>query len=215
MTWLAAGLLALFGYLIGSIPSGLLLGRLIGGVDVRRQGSGNIGSANVFRSAGRSAAALTLAADLLKGALPVILAQAFGLPLWVSLLAGLCAVIGHNWSAYLGGRGGKGIATSLGVIAALAPLVALLAVIVWLAVLKLSRYASLASLTMLAAATILLAIFGYSAGYWIFGLALCGLALVRHRANLSRLLDGSELKLQAPTDPSATSASEAGTIDGE
>ncbi|HLI52494.1 MAG TPA: glycerol-3-phosphate 1-O-acyltransferase PlsY [Thermomicrobiaceae bacterium] len=215
MSWLAAALLALFGYLLGSIPSGLLLGRVIGGVDVRRQGSGNIGSANVYRSAGRPAAALTLAADLLKGALPVILARAFGLPLWVSLLAGLCAVIGHNWSLYLHGRGGKGIATSLGVLAALAPLAALIAAAIWLVVLKLSRYASLASLAMLAAAPLLLALFGHATAYWVFGLILLVLAIARHRANLRRLLAGTELKLDGDAGSSPAPVSEAGAADGE
>lgn len=215
MTWPAAALLALLGYLIGSIPSGLLLGRFIGGIDVRRQGSGNIGSANVYRSAGRLPAALTLIADLLKGALPVILAQALGLPAWAAMLAGLCAVIGHNWSAYLKGRGGKGIATSLGVLAALAPLVALIATLVWLAVLKFSRYASLASLGMLVAATILLALFSYSPRYWLFGLVLLGLALVRHRANLRRLLAGNELKLQASTSRGTTTINTSGLPDDE
>jgi len=182
-------------YLAGSIPAGLVFSRLLRGVDVRRRGSGNIGSANVFRVAGPGPAAATLAFDLVKGFIPVFIAQQLGLPLWALLLAGVAAVIGHNWSIFLRGRGGKGIATSFGVLAGIAPVVALIAFGVWVIVILGSRYASLASLMMMASVPILLEVLGYAHPYLYFGAGLVALAVYRHRANIGRLLHGTELKI--------------------
>jgi glycerol-3-phosphate acyltransferase PlsY len=183
-------------YLAGSIPAGIVFSRLFRGIDVRKSGSGNIGSANVLRVAGPGPAALTLLFDAAKGFLPVIVAQQLGLPLWAQLLSGLAAIIGHNWSIILRGRGGKGIATSLGVLLAFAPLVTLIALAVWLIVIAGSRYASLASLLMMASVPVLLALFHYESAYWIFGAALVVLAVYRHRGNIDRLLHGTELKIR-------------------
>lgn len=190
-------------YLAGSIPSGVVFSRLFRGIDVRQRGSGNIGSANVFRVAGPGPGALTLLFDAAKGLLPVIVAQQLGLPLWAQLLSGAAAIIGHNWSIILRGRGGKGIATSLGVLLAFAPLVTLIALAVWIVVIVASRYASLASLLMMASVPILLALFHYDSAYWIFGAGLVLLAIYRHRGNIERLLHGTELKIR-------TSAAERG-----
>lgn len=184
-------------YLAGSVPSGFVISRLGLGIDIRQLGSGNIGAANVYRTAGRGAAALTLSMDTVKGFLPILAAQQLGLPLWGLLLAGLAAIAGHNWSLFLRGRGGKGVATSIGVVAGIAPVVAVAAILVWLGVIFGSRYASLASLAMLASVAPFMAIFDYTELYWIFGLAIAFLAIVRHRANINRLLAGTELKLGA------------------
>lgn len=183
-------------YLAGSIPAGIVFSRLFRGIDVRKSGSGNIGSANVLRVAGPGPAALTLLFDAAKGFLPVIVAQQLGLPLWAQLLSGLAAIFGHNWSIILRGRGGKGIATSLGVLLAFAALVTLIALAVWLIVIAGSRYASLASLLMMASVPVLLALFHYESAYWIFGAALVVLAIYRHRGNIDRLLHGTELKIR-------------------
>jgi glycerol-3-phosphate acyltransferase PlsY len=183
-------------YLAGSIPAGIVFSRLFRGIDVRQSGSGNIGSANVFRVAGPLPGALTLLFDAAKGFVPVIIAQQFGLPLWAQLLTGGAAIIGHNWSIILRGRGGKGIATSLGVLLAFAPLVTLIAMAVWIVVIVASRYASLASLLMIASVPILLALFHYDSAYWIFGAGLVLLAIYRHRGNIERLLHGTELKIR-------------------
>ncbi|HUZ01668.1 MAG TPA: glycerol-3-phosphate 1-O-acyltransferase PlsY [Thermomicrobiaceae bacterium] len=182
-------------YLLGSMPSGLIVARATRGVDIRRHGSGNIGTANVYRVAGRGPAALTLLGDALKGLLPVLVGHALGLPLWVLLVAGAAAIAGHNWSVFLRGRGGKGIATSIGVVVGIAPLVALFAGLIWAIVIAASRYASLASLLMMASVPALLVLLGYADPYWVFGLALVGVAIYRHRANIGRLVGGTELKI--------------------
>jgi glycerol-3-phosphate acyltransferase PlsY len=184
-------------YLAGSIPAGLVFSRLFRGIDVRRNGSGNIGSANVFRVAGPGPAALTLAFDCVKGFLPVFVAQYLGLPLWALLVTGVAAVIGHNWSIFLRGRGGKGIATSIGVLAGIAPMVTLIALAVWIIVILGSRYASLASLLMMVSVPIMLAVLGYADPYLVFGGGLVALAIYRHRANIGRLWSGTELKINA------------------
>lgn len=172
-----------------------MISLLFHGADIRSKGSGNIGTANVYRVLGRGPAALTLLFDALKGLLPLLLARALGLPLWALLLTGLAAILGHNWSIFLRGRGGKGIATSLGVLIGLAPLVALIAIGVWAIVLAGWRYASLASLLMMASVPVLLAALGYGSIYLMFGVALVALAVYRHRGNIDRLLSGTELKI--------------------
>lgn len=193
---LTIALIWLGSYLAGSIPAGVVFSRRLRGIDVRQSGSGNIGSANVLRVAGPGPAALTLLFDAAKGFLPVIVAQQLGLPLWAQLLSGGFAIIGHNWSIVLRGRGGKGIATSLGVLLAFAPLVTLIALAIWIVVIVASRYASLASLLMIASVPILLALFHYDSAYWIFGAGLVLLAIYRHRGNIDRLLHGTELKIR-------------------
>jgi glycerol-3-phosphate acyltransferase PlsY len=198
MIYLADGLLALGAYLLGSIPSGLVISRLARGVDIRQQGSGNIGTANVYRVAGTRAAAATLLFDALKGIVPVVLARALELPLWAVLLTGVAAVVGHNYSLLLRGHGGKGIATSIGVAVALAPEAAGLAVAIWALVLLGSRYASLASLLMMAALPLCLMLLGYPAAYPLFALGLGLLAVLRHRGNIGRLIHGTEVKITGP-----------------
>src|SRR5438445_2958523 len=106
-------------YLIGAIPTGLLVVRLLAGEDIRRHGSGNIGTVNVLRVAGPGTAAVVLAVDILKGIVPVLLALRLGFAPWTVVLCGLAAIMGHNWSVFLGFQGGKGIATSFGVLVAL------------------------------------------------------------------------------------------------
>jgi acyl phosphate:glycerol-3-phosphate acyltransferase len=190
-------------YLLGSIPSGLLVARLAAGADIRAQGSGNIGMVNVFRAAGFPAAVSTFFLDGLKGFLPVYLGIQLDAPVWALLLVAACAIAGHNWSLFLRGRGGKGVATSVGAIAALMPVVALIGIGLWVIVALSSRYASLASLMMIATFPVLMPIFGYGWLYWAFGLALVGLAIYRHRHNIVRLWDGAELKIARPRPPAA------------
>ena len=189
-------------YFVGSIPSGFLVIKLATGKDIRDYGSGNIGMANAYRVGGAIPALLVLLGDALKGALPVLFARyALGLPDLAVLLVGLAAIIGHDFPIYLRGHGGKGIATSLGVITALAPPVGVLAAAVWAAVIAIWRYASLASLLMLTAASLLmlgyerLFLGGRHPLFILFAVALLIAAIYQHRANIDRLRHGRELKL--------------------
>ena len=201
-------LVVLLGYVIGAIPTGLLIIKLLRGVDIRTVGSGNIGATNVYRVAGLPTALLVLVMDSLKGALPVLLARAFGTPSWAEVLAGLAAIIGHNWSVFLRLAGGKGVATSLGVLLALSPPAAAVAVAVWLAVVAATRYASLASILAIASVPVVMWVRDEPGEHLLFGGAALAFALYRHRANLARLRAGSELRI---TDPPQSGLPQAGT----
>jgi glycerol-3-phosphate acyltransferase PlsY len=200
--------LVAFGYLLGSVPSGWLVMKVYRNQDLRKLGSGNIGAANVFRAGGPGAFALTLIADGLKGFIPVMLGIVFGLggnELALGAI-GLAAVIGHTWPLYLGFRGGKGVATSGGVLLALAPVAIVLAGLTWFLVIRLTRVASVASLSAVAVgftSLIVLHLVGWQAWRpvgWsvvVLGVALAALILYRHRVNIERLATGRELKITA------------------
>lgn len=201
-------LLVAFAYLLGSVPSGWVVMKVYRNQDVRKLGSGNIGAANVFRAGGPGAFAATLIADGLKGFIPVMLGIVLGLGDQELALAaiGLAAVLGHTWPIYLGFRGGKGVATSGGVLLALAPAALVIAGLSWFLVVRLTRLASLASLIAVAVgflSLIALHFAGWQAwrpvGWWvvILGVALVGLVLYRHRQNIERLASGRELKITA------------------
>ncbi|MBM3450699.1 MAG: glycerol-3-phosphate 1-O-acyltransferase PlsY [Armatimonadetes bacterium] len=190
------GVLLLIGsYLLGSIPSGLWLVRTLRGVDVRDHGSRNIGVANVYRVAGPAVGALVLAADAWKGGLPVLIARwLFPDPGW-AVLAGLVAIAGHNWSIFLGFRGGKGIATSFGVLLALSPLAALVAAAVWIVTVAATKYASLGSLLGLLSLPVTMAARGAPAEHFGFALIAIVFGFYQHRANILRLLSGTENRI--------------------
>jgi glycerol-3-phosphate acyltransferase PlsY len=189
LTLLAA---AVLGYLLGSIPSGLLVTRLAGLGDIRRIGSGNIGATNVLRTGSKAAAALTLVLDLAKGSVAVGIGQAWGEE--AALVAAGSVIIGHMFPVWLGFRGGKGIATALGVLLALAWPVALLGALVWLATAVLFRYSSLAALAAAVGSAVLapFLVDGPTAVV-IAGIAL--LIILRHHANIRRLIAGSESRI--------------------
>lgn len=197
----ATAALVLLSYLLGSLPVGLLVARRVSGVDIRSRGSGNIGTANVVRVSGWAAGALVLVADVLKGALPVLAARWLGLPGLVAAAAGLAAVAGHDWSLFLRFRGGKGVATSLGVVLVFAPAAALALVLVWAAIVAATRYSSLGSLAglVLAAPAVRLA-GGPPEAVW-FCLAAAALGVWRHRENIARLASGREHRLGGPGRP--------------
>jgi acyl phosphate:glycerol-3-phosphate acyltransferase len=183
---------AVLGYLLGSIPFGLLVARLAGLGDIRQIGSGNIGATNVLRTGSRIAAALTLLLDLAKGFAAVVIAAGWGED--AMLLAAGGATIGHMFSVWLGFRGGKGAATALGVVMSLAWPVALAAALVWLATALLLRYSSLAALV---AAVVGAALAPFVAdpmtATTIAGIAL--LIILRHHANIRRLMAGTESRI--------------------
>jgi acyl phosphate:glycerol-3-phosphate acyltransferase len=188
------------GYLLGSIPFGLLVGKLFGGKDVRQHGSGNIGAANVSRTAGPVAGILTLVLDAAKGATAVWIASHLtGQNAAAMMVGGLAALFGHCFSIWLGFKGGKGVATGLGLFAALCPLAALCAFALFVLALLFWRYASLASL-MATASMPLLVYFLWAPGLArpltinIGTLLAAALIFYQHRENLRRLSAGTEPK---------------------
>jgi acyl phosphate:glycerol-3-phosphate acyltransferase len=180
------------GYLLGSIPSGVLITRAAGLGDVRNIGSGNIGATNVLRTGRKGLAALTLLGDALKGAVAVLLAAQFSAD--AALIAGLGAFLGHLYPVWLGFKGGKGVATYLGVLIALAVPGALVFASVWLLVAFLTRYSSLAALVAAVAVPVALFIMGANAVAQLFAL-LTIFVFLKHRANISRLLAGEESRI--------------------
>ncbi len=178
-------------YLAGSVPFGLLVARAATGKDVRTVGSGNIGATNVARAAGRVPAAITLILDAVKGLLPVVLAARTVPEPWAPAACGFAAVLGHCFPPWLRFRGGKGVATGLGVALGLAPLAAVCGAGVWLLLYKLLRISSVGSLAGVAAALLVAA--ATSTGWSIAGLAAIAAVIVaRHRQNLERLFHDEE-----------------------
>ncbi len=201
ISWELAGpyLLAAFagGYLLGSIPFGLLLARLAGLGDIRGIGSGNIGATNVLRTGRKGLAAATLLLDGGKGAGAVLLAGLWGPD--PQLMAALGAVLGHIFPLWLRFRGGKGVATALGVLLALAWQAGLAACATWLLVAGLLRYASLAGLLALATAPLYIWLFTRDLQLVELIAVLAALVWIRHRVNIARLLKGEEPKIGGKT----------------
>ncbi len=182
-----------FGYLCGSIPFGILLTRLAGAPDLRSVGSGNIGATNVLRTGRKGLAAATLVGDMLKGTVAVLVARNYGMDMAVA--AALGAFLGHLFPIWLGFKGGKGVATYIGLLLGFGAWWALLAFcVVWLAVAAITRYSSLAALAACAATPVVLWWHGDIAEAELF-LVLSVLAWIMHRGNIARLLDGSESKI--------------------
>ena len=181
-------------YLLGSIAFGILVSKAFGLPDPRTVGSGNIGATNVARSGKKSAAILTLLGDVLKGWLPVWLALRYDMLMWVVAYVGLAVFFGHLYPIYYKFKGGKGVATALGVMLALSPMLALAAVATWLVVFAISRYSSLAAISA-AALTPVYAWFLLSAAYKDYFIAVLVMSVFliwRHRSNIQKLLNGTE-----------------------
>jgi glycerol-3-phosphate acyltransferase PlsY len=190
----AAFLMVVLSYLLGSVPTGFLLGSL-SGVDVRKAGSGNVGATNVARVVGRKQGLFTLLGDAAKGWIPTFLSIQFGFSEGVTSLVGLAAFLGHLYPVFLKFRGGKGVATALGILSALAPLAAALLVFVFTLVAGISRFVSLASIASGVAAPAVFWMLGYPAVEIWFGFALGLIVVIRHRGNIERLISGAEPKL--------------------
>jgi len=191
------------GYLIGAVPTGLILVRLLTGEDIRRHGSGNIGTVNVLRVAGPATAATVLTVDILKGLVPVLLAERLPVPPWTVVACGLAAIVGHNWSVFLGFTGGKGIATSYGVLLGLSRPTAVAAATVWVVVVAITRYASLGSLLGVASVPLTLWRLHQPIEYVVFGIIAAVFAIYRHRGNIQRLVLGTELRITDRGTPKA------------
>jgi len=237
----------LLGFLLGSIPFGLLIARCCG-VDIRAHGSGNIGATNVLRVVGKKQGIVCLLLDLLKGFIPVVIAinlihiegKGFTVPLgflhpwmlvvprdhplpaqWAQVVTGMAAILGHNYSPWVSFKGGKGIATSAGVLLALMPAAVVILILVWLGILLTTRYVSVASIAAAAVLPILTHLGArvhrvdeanpasptlWQAGTWnkplfFFTLAISLLAIWKHRTNIRRLLNGTENRFQRKKRP--------------
>lgn len=186
--------LVVLAYLLGSISFGLLIARVYGGADLRRSGSGNIGVTNVVRTLGKTAGILTLLGDGAKGLVAVLCAQAWGQASMLPALAAVAAVLGHIFPLYHGFRGGKGVATALGVLLPTLPLPLLGGFIVWLVVVAVWRYVSAGSMLAALVVPLLAALWSYPAVLVLAAALIALLVLYKHRENLFRLLQGREAK---------------------
>ena len=188
-------LLVLGAYLIGAIPTGVILTRVVGGDDIRNAGSGNIGATNVYRVAGRKLGVITLVGDCLKGIIPLLIAQyGFAATETGLALVALAAFIGHCYPVYLGFKGGKGVATALGIFLVMSPLSVLCLLGVFILVLWKWRYISLASISAAAAVPVLIFIFENSVPQFVATVVIAALVIWKHSANIERLRSGSENK---------------------
>jgi acyl phosphate:glycerol-3-phosphate acyltransferase len=187
-------------YLIGAIPFGLIFARNLSGIDVRTIGSGNIGATNVLRASGKKAAILTLLCDALKGYIPVLIVQLIFNPEVTEVtmaLSGAAAILGHIFPVYLKFKGGKGVATSFGVILAVAPKIGLACLIIWLVAAMVWRYSSLSALLAFTSYPIIsLSTSANSHKFLnVLSLFIFGMMYYRHRDNIKRLLSGTESKI--------------------
>jgi glycerol-3-phosphate acyltransferase PlsY len=203
---LTALLIALGAFLLGSIPAGYLVARAKG-IDIRQHGSGNIGATNVFRTLGKPLGILVFFLDALKGFAAVWLAMRFGgASDWPGIAAAVAVIAGHNYTPWLGFKGGKGIATSAGVLVALMPWAVLAIALVWFAVFFATRYVSLASISAADALPVAVgALWFYGCGgngpLLGFSALIAALAIWRHRSNIERLMAGTEHRFERKTSP--------------
>ena len=190
--------IALFGYLLGSVPTGLLLAKFFSKIDPRKTGSGNIGATNIFRTAGKGLGVLTLVGDVLKGMIPIGIAIQLGISdLWLAAV-GLSTFLGHIFPIFLGFRGGKGVATALGVYLVISPIAVLIEFLLFAGLLWRWRYISLGSICCATTIPILIAFFrSDSQAYFILSVIIAALILYRHQENIVRLLQGTENKWKA------------------
>ena len=191
-------------YVLGSIPWGFLIALAAKGVDIRQYGSGRIGTSNVFRTAGGPFAVLALVLDLSKGLLAVFLARVVADTSAVEVAAGLMALAGHNWSLFLGFKGGRGIATGLGGLLVMQPIAGAIALAAFAPVTLLSRYLSLGSITAVLAAflsVLVIVLLDRSSAIYLWYTGIGGAIIIwQHRGNIQRLLQGTERRLGQPAD---------------
>lgn len=186
-------------YLLGSISSAVIVSNLMGLPDPRTEGSNNPGATNVLRLGSKTGAALTLAGDVIKGVVPVLAAAALGVSDTTLAATGLAAFLGHLYPVFFGFRGGKGVATAIGVFAAANPAVAGVLILVWLAMAALFRFSSLAAVTAAAAAPFVTAWLDPRLALTAMAAVIAALLIWRHRGNLKRLIDGRESRIGRKT----------------
>ncbi|CUH96243.1 putative membrane protein [Propionispora sp. 2/2-37] len=194
----------MLGYVVGSVPSGLLIGRLLKDVDLRQYGSKNIGATNAFRVLGPWPALCVFLADALKGVAGVILGKILLATPLAMLAGGIATMAGHNWSLFLRFTGGRGVATGLGVIAVLVPNVTVIVFFLWAVIVFATRYVSLASVV--AAVMVPITMWGLKerTEFFFFGIIAAAFVVIRHKDNIKRLLRGEELKIKAHSHIAST-----------
>jgi glycerol-3-phosphate acyltransferase PlsY len=190
-------LFILIGYILGSISFSYIVAKKVAGIDIRQHGSKNAGATNTLRLLGKGPAILVLALDALKGIAAVVIAMQLTDMPWLIMLTGLFAILGHNWPVFFGFKGGKGVATTIGVVFTLVFLPALIASLIAIIIIYIFRYVSLGSLVFATLLPILMALFQLPLAYIIGGIAIMSLTYIRHRSNIVRILKGEENKLGA------------------
>ncbi len=187
-------LLIILAFILGSIPFGVIIAKLKG-IDLKQTGSGNIGATNVLRTMGKGSAVLTLLGDVLKGSIAVLIGKYLSVgPLYEGII-GLSSILGHNFSLFLKFRGGKGVATSIGVLLIYSPKTAILTLIIWLLTALITKYSSLGAIVSFGFLPLNIAIFDYSSSKLIIAVMITLLILIRHTGNIERLLKGTERKI--------------------
>lgn len=186
-------------YLLGSIPFGYLIAR-IWNIDIRRKGSGNIGATNVFRTIGPLAGSLVFLLDLLKGALPVLLAKQLTANPWLVILVGIATVLGHTYPIFLKFKGGRGAATGLGFLLAVAPDIFIGALILVILIILLTRYVSLASIITSPLVTLAFFLLKRPLPYGLIAALVSVIIILRHIPNIKRLLAGTESRIGVKND---------------
>jgi glycerol-3-phosphate acyltransferase PlsY len=215
MNWLALIGMTVVSYLLGSFPSGIVLGRLLKGIDLRQYGSGKTGATNSLRTLGWQISLAVFLLDFGKGALAVLLAQHTFFPPeyqpWATLVMALACMLGHDYSIFIRFSGGRGAATGLGELFAVSPLALLIIFVVGLPIIAITRYVSLASIvgSVLGPIAILVAavVTGLDWRYIFFAIVCGGLIVIKHADNIQRLLNGTERKLGEKAKPTTDSAS--------
>lgn len=180
-------------YVVGSIPTGLIIGKTFYNKDLREYGSKNIGSTNAYRVLGIKGALFVFIGDALKGAIGVSMFKPS--PLFM-VLGGILAMVGHNWSLFLKFKGGKGVATGLGLLLVLVPKISIIVIAIWILIVAFTKYVSLGSIIAASSVPILMYFFGEPLPFLIFGLVAALFVIIRHKANIKRLLAGEELKVK-------------------
>lgn len=191
LVWVAI----LLSYVLGSIPTGLWLGLRLRGIDIREHGSKNIGATNTMRVLGKQLGAVALAADILKGLIPVVLFARLASWEYLPLVCGIAAILGHSFSLFLKFKGGKGVATSTGVFAGLLPMPTLFAAIVFGIVLGAKRMVSLASICAAFTLAVMVILFPASIPLRLITVAVAILVIAKHRTNIQRILAGTESRI--------------------
>lgn len=190
-------IVVILSYVIGSVPSGLILGKTFWNVDLRQHGSKNIGATNAWRTLGKLPGFIIFVADLLKGMIGVYLGMLIVGTSTAMIIGGIMAIIGHSLSLFLKFKGGKGVATGLGVLLMLMPSVSAIVFLIWLVIVLISKYVSLASIIAAVFVPVCAFAAGMSYDYVAFGIVAALFVIYRHKSNIVRLMNGTENKIKA------------------